>query len=118
MIYLDPPYNTGKDFVYNDDFSDPIRRYLEITGQIDPSGNRLVANLETTGRKHSNWLTMMLPRLSLARNLLRLDGVLAISIDDNEVANLRLLLDEVFGPENFEGHIHWRRRHRNVPDGF
>lgn len=116
LIYLDPPYNTGKDFVYNDDFSDPIRRYLEITGQADSSGNRLVANLETTGRKHSNWLTMMLPRLSLARNLLRLDGVLAISIDDNEVANLRLLLDEVFGPENFEGHIHWRRRHNQPND--
>jgi len=116
LIYLDPPYNTGKDFVYNDDFSDPIRRYLEITGQVDPSGNRLVANLETTGRKHSNWLTMMLPRISLARNLLRLDGVIAISIDDNEVANLRLLLDEVFGPENFEGHIHWRRRHNQPND--
>lgn len=116
LIYLDPPYNTGKDFVYNDDFSDPIRRYLEVTGQVDQSGNRLVANLETTGRKHSNWLTMMLPRLSLARNLLRLDGVLAISIDDNEVANLRLLLDEVFGPENFEGHIHWRRRHNQPND--
>ena len=116
LIYMDPPYNTGKDFVYNDDFSDPVRRYLEVTGQVDVAGNRLVANLETSGRKHSNWLTMMLPRLSLARNLLRADGILAISIDDNEVANLRLMLDEVFGPENFEGHIHWRRRHNQPND--
>ncbi len=116
LIYLDPPYNTGKDFVYNDDFSDPIRRYLEVTGQIDSAGNRLVANLEVSGRKHSNWLTMMYPRLSLARNLLREDGIIAVSIDDNEVANLRLLMDELFGPENFEGHIHWRRRHNQPND--
>lgn len=103
LIYIDPPYNTGNDFVYNDDFSDEKQHYLEVTGQVDAKGNRLVSNAETRGRKHSNWMTMMHPRLTLARNLLREDGVIFISIDDNEVTNLRMLMDDIFGPENFLG---------------
>lgn len=97
MIYIDPPYNTGNDFVYEDDFADPMRRYLEVTAQATKS------NPETMGRYHTNWLNMMYPRLRLAANLLRDDGVIFISIDDNEVANLRKLCDEVFGEENFVG---------------
>ena len=100
LIYIDPPYNTGNDFVYNDDFSDPLQHYLEVTGQVDAEGNRLVANTETSGRKHSNWLTMMYPRLVLARNLLTQDGTLLISIDDNELDNLLKICKEVFGEEN------------------
>lgn len=105
LIYIDPPYNTGNDFVYKDDFSDPKRHYLEVTGQVDAEGNRLVANTEVSGRKHSNWLSMMYPRLSLARNLLTQDGIIAISIDDSEVQNLSLLMNEIFGEENFVGQI-------------
>lgn len=101
LIYIDPPYNTGNDFVYDDDFSDGLRAYLEYTGQVDQSGARLSATSETRGRLHSRWLSMMYPRLMLARNLLSQDGVLFVSIDDNELSNLKLLLDEVFGPENF-----------------
>ncbi len=100
LIYLDPPYNTGNDFVYNDDFSDPVRHYLEVTGQLDALGNRLVASAELTGRKHSNWLTMMYPRLVLARNLLTQDGLFAMSIDRNEIHHSVLLLNEIFGEEN------------------
>jgi len=107
MIYIDPPYNTGKDFVYQDDFSQPIKHYLEITGQSDSEGNRLVANTETSGRKHSNWLSMMYPRLILARNLLTEDGVILISISDIEHSNLRLLCDEVFGSYNFVANFVW-----------
>jgi len=110
MIYIDPPYNTGNDFVYNDDFSDPKRRYLEVTGQVDAEGNRLTSNTETSGRKHSNWLTMMYPRLVLARNLLTEDGAIFISIDDNELQNLRSIMDEIFGPENFVGSFVWQSR--------
>jgi adenine-specific DNA-methyltransferase len=101
MIYIDPPYNTGKDFVYKDNFRDNIKNYLEITGQVDSEGNRLSTNSETNGRYHSDWLSMMYPRLKLARNLLKDDGVIFISIDDNEVANLRKLCDEIFGEDNF-----------------
>ncbi len=100
LIYIDPPYNTGNDFVYNDDFSQPMKHYLEVTGQVDAEGNRLVANTEVSGRKHSNWLSMMYPRLVLARNLLTEDGLLAISIDENEVHNLVPILDEIYGPES------------------
>ena len=100
MIYIDPPYNTGNDFVYEDNFADTIGGYLEQTGQT-ADGKRLSTNTETAGRYHSNWLSMMHPRLTLARNLLREDGVIFISIDDNEVANLRKICDEVFGEENF-----------------
>ena len=110
LIYIDPPYNTGKDFVYNDDFSDPKQHYLEVTGQVDAAGNRLVANTEVSGRKHSNWLTMMYPRLVLARNLLTEDGSIFISIDDNELHNLRAILDEIFGPENFVTIFPWQSR--------
>jgi adenine-specific DNA-methyltransferase len=113
LIYIDPPYNTGSDFVYNDDFSDPMQHYLEVTGQVDADGNRLVANTETNGRKHSNWLTMMYPRLSLARNLLTQDGSIFVSIDDNEVHHLRLLMDEIFGPENFIGQFIWAAGRKN-----
>lgn len=105
LIYIDPPYNTGNDFVYTDDFSDPIQHYLEVTGQIDASGNRLVANTEVSGRKHSNWITMMFPRLSLARNLLSQDGVIVVSIGEDEIVHLRFLMDEIFGPENFVSQI-------------
>jgi adenine-specific DNA-methyltransferase len=107
LIYIDPPYNTGNDFVYADDFADGLRRYLEYTGQIDADGNRTSAAAETTGRRHSRWLSMIYPRLVLARNLLTPDGVIAVSIDDNEVANLRSVLDEVFGPENFVNTFVW-----------
>lgn len=104
MIYIDPPYNTGNDFVYEDDFADPMARYKEITQQTTKS------NPETMGRFHTNWLNMMYPRLRLAANLLRDDGVIFISIDDNEVVNLRKLCDEVFGEENFIGIILWKKK--------
>ena len=101
MIYIDPPYNTGKDFVYKDNFKDNIENYKEITGQINKEGIKLTTNTETNGRYHSDWLNMMYPRLKLARNLLTDDGVIFISIDDNEQANLKKLCDEIFGEENF-----------------
>ena len=116
MIYIDPPYNTGKDFVYKDNFTRSKEEELEVSGQVDEEGGRLVANLESNGRFHSDWLSMMYPRLRLARNLLKDDGVIFISIDDNEVHNLRKICDEIFGEENFEGHIHWRRRHNQPND--
>ncbi len=103
MIYIDPPYNTGNDFVYEDDFADPMAKYKEITQQTTKS------NPETMGRFHTNWLNMMYPRLRLAANLLRDDGVIFISIDDNEVHNLRKLCDEVFGEENFVAELIWER---------
>jgi adenine-specific DNA-methyltransferase len=105
MIYIDPPYNTGKDFVYKDDFHDSLENYKRITGQVDGNGNRLSTNTETSGRYHTDWLNMMYPRLRLARNLLTDDGVIFISIDDNEVYNLRKLCDETFGEDNFIGQI-------------
>jgi adenine-specific DNA-methyltransferase len=113
LIYIDPPYNTGNDFVYNDDFSDPVRHYLEVTGQLDDDGNRLRANTDTSGRKSSRWLSMMYPRLLLARNLLTDDGTIFVSIDDNEVAHLRELLDDIFGPENFLGQFIWAAGRKN-----
>lgn len=100
MIYIDPPYNTGNDFVYEDNYIDPIGTYLDITGQRDGDG-KLSTNTESSGRFHSNWLNMMYPRLKLARNLLREDGALFVSIDDNEVNDLKLLLDNIFGESNF-----------------
>ena len=115
MIYIDPSYNTGKDFVYKDNFKDNIKNYLELTGQVDSEGNRLSINSDTNGRYHSDWLSMMYPRLKLARNLLKDDGVIFISIDDNEVANLRKICDEIFGEGNFESIINWRRR-QNQPN--
>lgn len=110
MIYIDPPYNTGKDFVYRDDYTDNVRSYLKLTGQVDEAGRRLLANPETSGRYHTNWLNMMYPRLKLARNLLRDDGVIAISIDDHEFANLRKMCDEIFGEENFCGVFIWEKK--------
>lgn len=103
MIYIDPPYNTGNDFVYEDDFADPMRRYMEVTQQTTKS------NPETMGRYHTNWLNMMYPRLRLAANLLRDDGVIFISIDDGEQSNMRKLCDEVFGEENFMAQIIWQK---------
>lgn len=105
MIYIDPPYNTGKDFVYKDNFRDGIENYLEQTGQIDDEGYRLSTNSESNGRFHTDWLNMMYPRLKLARNLLTDDGVIFISIDDNEYNRLKEILDEVFGISNFIGNI-------------
>lgn len=116
MIYIDPPYNTGNDFIYKDDFKDGVRNYLEMTGQLDSEGKRKSTNSSSAGRYHTNWLNMMYPRLKLARNLLRDDGVIFISIDDNEQANLKKLCNEIFGEENFEGNIHWRRRHNQPND--
>ncbi len=110
LIYIDPPYNTGNDFVYDDDFVETTDRYLARSGQVDDQGGRLVANTEANGRFHSDWLSMMLPRLKLARNLLTEDGVIAISIDDNEIGNLRLLCNEVLGSNSFLGTLAWRRR--------
>lgn len=101
MIYIDPPYNTGKDFVYKDNYSDNLGNYLELTGQIDEEGKKISTNTERDGRYHSNWLNMMYPRLKLARTLLKEDGVIFISIDDNESSNLRKLCDEIFGEMNF-----------------
>jgi adenine-specific DNA-methyltransferase len=109
MIYIDPPYNTGNDFIYPDDFSDPLGRYLQLTGQTDDAGNLLTSNPETSGRYHSAWLSMMYPRLFLARQLLREDGVIFVSIDDHEVHNLRLLMNEIFGEENFVESFVWKK---------
>ncbi len=117
MIYIDPPYNTGKDFVYKDNFKDNIKNYKEVTGQVDGEGRNLFNNPETSGRYHTDWLNMMYPRLKLARNLLKDDGVIFISIDDNEVTNLRKICDEIFGEENFVGQFTWetKRAARGVP---
>lgn len=110
MIYIDPPYNTGNDFVYEDDFKDGVKHYLEMTGQLDSDGKKLSTNSSSAGRYHTNWLNMMYPRLKLARNLLRDDGVIFISIDDNEQDNLKKLCNEVFGEENFVGNFIWKNR--------
>jgi adenine-specific DNA-methyltransferase len=110
MIYIDPPYNTGKDFIYKDKFAVDTEQWKADSGDYDDEGNRLVANTESNGRFHSDWLSMMYPRLKLARNLLRDDGVIFISIDDNEVHNLRKICDEIFGVENFVAEFVWKRR--------
>lgn len=109
MIFIDPPYNTGKEFIYDDDFSEDAGDYKRRSGQQDEAGGKLVPNPETKGRYHSDWLSMMLPRLKLARNLLKEDGVIFIAIDDHEVANLRRLCDEVFGEQNFVATIIWHK---------
>jgi adenine-specific DNA-methyltransferase len=113
LIYIDPPYNTGKDFVYPDDFQDNIRNYLELTGQVDGTGNKISSNTEASGRFHTDWLNMMYPRLNLARNLLRDDGVLFVSIDDHEATNLKSMCSEVFGEENFIITIVWEKGRKN-----
>lgn len=110
MIYIDPPYNTGNDFIYPDNYSDPLNHYLHITGQADEKGNVQTTNTDTSGRKHSSWLSMMYPRLFIARQLLRDDGVLFVSIDDTEVHNLRNVLNEIFGQENFVSIFVWNKR--------
>ena len=113
LIYIDPPYNTGETFTYNDDFAVPERQYLVETGQVDEKGNATTSRIETGGRKHAPWLTMMFPRLALARHLLRRDGIILVSIDDNEVHHLRLLLDAVFGADNFVGSFIWNGGRKN-----
>ena len=110
MIYIDPPYNTGKDFVYPDNYHDSIENYKAITGQTDEEGNKISTNTEASGRFHTDWLNMMYPRLRLARNLLTNDGVIFISIDDNEVDNLRKVCDEIFGEDNFVCQFIWKSR--------
>lgn len=107
MIYIDPPYNTGNDFVYNDDFSQETDEYKENSGQTDEDGNRLVQNMDSNGRFHTDWLNMIYPRLKVAKDLLTEDGVIFISIDDNEVENLRKVCDEVFGSGNFVNTFAW-----------
>ncbi len=109
MIYIDPPYNTGNEFIYPDNYRTGLQEYLEYSGQVGDGSTRMSTNTETSGRYHSNWLDMMYPRLFLARNLLRHDGIVFVSIDDNEVHNLRLLMDEVFGAENFVATIIWQK---------
>lgn len=116
MIYIDPPYNTGKDFVYKDDFKDNLSNYKRLTNQVDEQGNPLTTNSDSSGRYHSNWLNMMYPRLKLARNLLRDDGVIFISIDDNEVHNLRKLCDEIFGEGNFVANVVWQKKYAATND--
>ena len=105
LIYIDPPYNTGNDFIYQDNYADPLDTYLKLTGQKSEEGDLLTSNPETSGRFHSSWLSMLYPRLFLARQLLQDDGAIVISIDDHEVHNLRKVLDEIFGEENFIGQI-------------
>lgn len=115
MIYIDPPYNTGNDFVYRDDFSQSKAASDEAEGETI-GGERMVVNQKSGNRFHANWLNMMYPRLRVAKDLLREDGVIFISIDDNEVSQLRRICDEIFWEANFEGHIHWRRRHNQPND--
>ncbi len=113
LIYIDPPYNTGGDFIYPDDYAEGLNSYLQYTRQTNEEGVKLTTNVNTSGRYHSRWLTMMYPRLFLARNLLQEDGVILVSIDDHEVSNLRLLMDEVFGEENFVACLIWEKGRKN-----
>ena len=111
MIYIDPPYNTGNDFVYPDNYHDNVRNYLTITNQVDGENQRLSSNVETSGRFHTDWMNMLYPRLKLARNLLRENGLICISIDDNEIANLRLICDEIYGSENRIEEVVWKNKY-------
>ena len=115
MIYIDPPYNTGNDFVYDDDFAESTSEYLANSGQYDEQGNRLVANTESNGRFHTDWLNMIYPRLKVARDLLTEDGVIFISIDDNEVVNLKEICNEIFGSSNFVSQIVWEQGRKSLP---
>lgn len=117
MIYIDPPYNTGNDFIYPDNYSESLETYLRYTGQVDAEGRRFSTNTEADGRFHSKWMNMMYPRLFLARNLLREDGVIFISINDAEVDNLKKLCGEVFGEEHFVGMVTWKARVKPVNIG-
>jgi len=110
LIYIDPPYNTGNEFIYEDHFASPISAYLQFTGQVRQDGLRLSSNSESDGRYHTSWLNMIYPRLKIARNLLSVDGLIAISIDDHEAHNMRNVCDEVFGPENFVANLIWQSR--------
>lgn len=110
MIYIDPPYNTGKDFIYPDNYSMPIEDYLKFTGQVDDKGQKLVTNVKSSGRYHTNWLSMIYARLLVARDLLTEDGVILINIDENEVSNLQLICNEIFYEENDLGSIIWDKR--------
>ena len=110
MIYIDPPYNTGKEFIYPDKFQDNLDTYLKYTGQADGNGMKFSSNTESNGRKHSNWLSMMYSRLKIARSLLRNDGIIFVSIDDNEAANLTMIGNDIFGEEHFLGAFVWQRR--------
>lgn len=110
MIYIDPPYNTGNDFVYNDDFTMDSDEYMGVSGQYDEQGNRLVKNLDSNGRFHTDWLNMIYPRLKVAKDLLSYDGVIFISIDDNEQANLKKVCDEIFGESNFVANLVWQKK--------
>ena len=116
MNYIDPPYNTGNDFVYNDDFAEDVDTYLANSGQFDAAGNRLVQNTESNGRFHTDWLNMIYPRLRLAKDLLCEDGVIFISIDDNELENLKKLCEEVFGEGNFVANIVWKHTQQSKND--
>ena len=116
LIYIDPPYNTGKDFVYRDNYKDGIRNYLKVTGQLDGNGDKLCSNTEASGRFHTNWLNMMYPRLKLARILLRHDGFLFMTVDDMEVHHLRQAADEIFGEENFVANVVWEKKYTRSND--
>ena len=111
MIYIDPPYNTGNDFIYEDDFAESTNVFFERSNQVDEEGNRLIANTESNGRFHSDWLSMIYSRLKLARNLLKDDGVIFISIDEREVHNLKKACDEIFGSENFVEEVSWKNKY-------
>ena len=111
MIYIDPPYNTGNDFVYEDDFSQSVDEYMENSGQYDEEGNRMVTNTESNGRFHTDWLNMIYPRLKLAKDLLAEDGAIFISLDDKETGNMRKICDEIFGAVNFRSDISWQKRY-------
>lgn len=111
MIYIDPPYNTGNDFIYPDNYAENLSTYLEYTGQVDGEGKKFSTNTETDGRFHSKWMNMMYPRLFFARNLLQENGLIFISIDNNEVSNLRKICDEVFGEENFVEQVAWKNKY-------
>jgi adenine-specific DNA-methyltransferase len=114
MIYIDPPYNTGNDFIYEDDFAESTEEFFERSNQVSEEGERLIANPESNGRFHSDWLSMMYSRLKLARNLLSDDGVIFISIDDGEQANLRKICDEIFGERNYIGKFNWTRKKKGA----
>lgn len=116
MIYIDPPYNTGKDFVYKDNFHNTINNYLEQTGQVSVDGKKKSTNSETSGRFHTDWLNMIYPRIKLARNLLKDDGVILISMDDGEVTNLKKVCDEIFGEDNFISDIIWQKKYGAAND--
>jgi adenine-specific DNA-methyltransferase len=120
LIFIDPPYNTGRDFIYDDDYSEDADTYLERSNQVGIDGGKLVTNTDANGRFHSDWASMLYPRLKLARNLLKEDGVIFVTLDDHEIANLRKLMDEVFGEDNFVASIIWQKVYapKNTADWF